>query len=59
MSSFTKPLGLLSGLAAVAISGAGAFAAEGPLVVNYSLPPPTLDPSIVCDISDDGFIASL
>lgn len=38
---------------------APAVAAEGPFVVNYSLPPPTLDPTVVCDIADDGFLASL
>ncbi|MBB5751621.1 ABC transporter substrate-binding protein [Prosthecomicrobium pneumaticum] len=60
----TKRSGL--GIAASALLGmASAFAAlpasaaDGPFVVNYSLPPPTLDPSIVCDIADDGFIASL
>jgi len=50
----------LPALAAPAALVAGlAQAASGPLVVNYSLPPPTLDPAAVCDIADNGFIASL
>jgi peptide/nickel transport system substrate-binding protein len=46
-------------LAAAMLAPLSAFAADGPFVINYSLPPPTLDPTIVCDIADDGFIASL
>lgn len=43
----------------VALAPLQGEAAEGPLVVNYSLPPATLDPARVCDISDNGFISSL
>ncbi len=45
----------LSELALPKVAGAQ----SGPFVVNYSKPPPTLDPARVCDISDNGFIASL
>ena len=36
-----------------------AEAQTGPFVVNYSNPPPTLDPARVCDLRDDGFLSSL
>jgi peptide/nickel transport system substrate-binding protein len=47
----------LSVTALLAVEPAGA--AEGPLVVNTSRAPPTLDPVAVCDITDHGFISSL
>jgi peptide/nickel transport system substrate-binding protein len=51
-------LGLALGVAALlAVEPVGA--AEGPLIVNTSRAPPTLDPVNVCDITDHGFIASL
>lgn len=50
---------LIAALAATIAAPLAASAAEGPFVINYSLPPPTLDPTIVCDIADNGFITSL
>lgn len=45
-------------LAAVLL-GVGGAARAAPFVVDYSLPPPSLDPVVLCDIADNGFISNL
>ncbi len=42
-----------------AVVRAAASGAEGPLVINYTPTPITLDPAMVCSLEDDGFISSL
>jgi peptide/nickel transport system substrate-binding protein len=63
MSLSTDRLLRFSALAGVVAIAAGVMpsvsASAAPLVVNYSLPPPTLDPTFDCDITDLGFISSL
>ncbi|WEK51965.1 MAG: ABC transporter substrate-binding protein [Candidatus Kaistia colombiensis] len=59
ISARVRARALAIALAATAASPFAANAAEGPFVINYSLPPPTLDPTIVCDIADNGFLAPL
>jgi peptide/nickel transport system substrate-binding protein len=49
---------LAAALVALALPLAAA-AQDSPMVVNYSLPPPTLDPAFDCDITDLGFISTL
>jgi len=61
-ASPARRLGRLAGPLVVALAAfapSAASAADGPLIVNYSLPPPTLDPAFDCDITDLGFISSL
>lgn len=59
ISAHVRARALAIAIAATAVSPFSAIAAEGPFVINYSLPPPTLDPAIVCDIADNGFLAPL
>jgi peptide/nickel transport system substrate-binding protein len=44
---------------ASAIIPVSAIAADGPFTINYSLPPASLDPTLVCDIADIGFVSDL
>ncbi len=54
----TRLAGLV--LLAMPFLGQVAVAAEQkPFVVNYSLPPFSLDPALVCDIADIGFVSGL
>jgi peptide/nickel transport system substrate-binding protein len=41
------------------LGGPNGAAKAGPLMVDYSLPPPSLDPVVVCDIADNGVISNL
>jgi peptide/nickel transport system substrate-binding protein len=64
-------VGVLTVLAVAVWGAAGTFAAkdssdraaasraDGPLVINYTPTPITLDPAMVCSLEDDGFISSL
>ncbi len=50
----------VAGLAlAVALPVHARAAEQTPLVVDYSLPPPSLDPVVLCDIADNGFLFNM
>lgn len=63
MRALSKPQILALAFGALTLAGVGsvvpATAAETPFIVNYSQPPPSLDPTVVCDIGDGGFISPL
>ena len=44
---------------AVALPLHARAAEQTPLVVDYSLPPPSLDPVVLCDIADNGFLFNM
>src|SRR5581483_1784562 len=50
-------VGVSAAVAKVASTGSGKAAA--PFVVNYAVPPATIDPGQVCSLEDNGFVSSL
>ena len=58
ISNYTRKLGLV--VFSLPLLASTALAAEQkPFVINYSLPPFSLDPALVCDIADIGFVSGL
>jgi peptide/nickel transport system substrate-binding protein len=64
--SWSGVVGLVVGLSVLlatagatgATSGGSAVTAKGPFIVNYAVPTTTLDPAVVCNLPDDGFLSN-